>query len=344
MHIVAHMIVGGVIFGLCDVSLPSIGLPNFDAKQIMESDWFKLGKETGLIYAIFVIPLVLMSIYSMLLQIFGRICGTMATWVFAAFLYTNPFHRLQSYDLESMAILLKKDDFQLYEILLKSEEMLSGFQSKRPELGTSYQDALNRISQNSLDYFGDFSVFMVVWFSLFQLMPQGAWVARNAPHFWSVALVLSAFVSISWFRVVHTLAAMPRLKVLMASALSRSDPEIAPFLQIPDEARDKLRKRIEDLLRAERAREDRKPSIRRFVAHQLGFLESSNDKADRGRPFPSLYQHGRHFSWRDDTDQLPPRRWLAGYAAYLYYRFHQKLRRAGGSLAALVRYALTGVP
>ena len=60
-HILAHALVGIATIGFLHVSLPEIGPVHIAASDITGNDWFKLAKDTGIIYVALLLPLVLFS-------------------------------------------------------------------------------------------------------------------------------------------------------------------------------------------------------------------------------------------------------------------------------------------
>jgi len=141
---------------------------------------------------------------------------------------------------------------------------------------------------------------------------------------------------------------MPSLLLMYVSAALRADPDVAPLLDATDEERNDVRQRLQELIRAEREREDRRPSLRRFLAHQLDLSratkKSSEFGPDRGFPFRALYERGERFSWGIDEDEYFDTDWLKGYFAYRYYRLHKRLTTLGRALWLLIRQVVTGAP
>lgn len=105
-HIVAHLVLALVLFLLFPVTIP-FGKPNVTAAQIACNEWFKLAKDTGVIYVAFVIPFVLIAVYGGLLRTVGQ-------WLIAlVFLFPHEFNRnrfrlLNEQTLEPLALILKK--------------------------------------------------------------------------------------------------------------------------------------------------------------------------------------------------------------------------------------------
>lgn len=70
-HIVAHLVFAAVVFWICGASVPDLQVTVPAANSITENAWFKLAKDTGVVYATFVLPVVALAVYGTLL----RACG-----------------------------------------------------------------------------------------------------------------------------------------------------------------------------------------------------------------------------------------------------------------------------
>jgi hypothetical protein len=103
-----------------------------------------------------------------------------------------------------------------------------------------------------------------------------------------------------------------------------TDPDMEPLLDVDDKIRDEVRQKLDELVRREHETAVDRPSLRRFLNHQLGFSEAAAKDADldqsRGLPFRSLYQRGFRFSWDKERYEHYDGRWFAADLAYLYYR------------------------
>jgi len=130
--------------------------------------------------------------------------------------------------------------------------------------------------------------------------------------------------------------------------MMRADPDMASVLEVPEEIRNRVRQRLDDLLQEEQKRADYRPSLRRFLCFRIGFQQAPNhashSEAARGLPFPALYERGRRFSWNAERNQCYDTEWLSEYASYLYYRLYERVSHFTRSLWLLVRHIITGVP
>src|ERR1041385_7503293 len=71
-HLVAHAVLAFVVFLVCGAALPQIAAPHVEPKEIMNNDWFKLAKDTGLIYVALAIPFLAIAAYLALLGKLGQ--------------------------------------------------------------------------------------------------------------------------------------------------------------------------------------------------------------------------------------------------------------------------------
>lgn len=127
----------------------------------------------------------------------------------------------------------------------------------------------------------------------------------------------------------------------------RTDPDMETVLEVSEEKRDNVRHRLEELLRKERENADSRPSLLKFIRYKAGLLgrtESEEAKHARGRPFPLIYKTGHRFSCDRECYTQYDRQWVAGYAAYLYYRLHKRLFNLARAVWQLARYIVTGSP
>jgi hypothetical protein len=337
-----------VLFVICRVTLPQLIIPSLDAKTVTENDWFKLAKDTGLIYAALLLPIVAIAIYGAILR-FGE--GALVAKVLLIFPPSprrKPFRLLTSTTLEPLALTLKKEDFDMDDLVNKSTEFVLKYQSKKSEAWENYQKSIEGLTKNALVYLGDFLVFAVLWVFLFLLAPRAIWIQANQAHFWSVILILLALAWFAWFRVSRAVAAVPTLLLIFVSTMLRTDPDIAPMLDVSDKDRDAVWQKLDALLQKERETADLRPSLRRFVGSRLGFSARDSgyirSKVDHGFPFVSLYKRGSRFAWDKEQYEQYNNEWLSRYVAYLYYRLHTRLLNLARTLGQVIRYIVTGAP
>jgi len=340
-----------LLFVLFRVTVPEINFPKLTTTQISDNQWFKLAKDTGIIYVSFAIPFVVLAIYAELLR-------TLGSWFTVALVLLFPptsrnrFHFYNEWTLEPLALVLKKDQFDISDLVEKSGELSLKYRFKNKEQWENYQTNLNRLTKNSSIYLGDFLFFLVGWILLFHIFPQIVWVRANVSQFWHVAFALFGLACFAWFRVSHALAVMPGLQMLFVATMVRTDPDIASFVDSSEEHRQAVRSRLRELLNNEQKEIDSEPSLIRFVRYHLGLIDKREEKAEprmqmksrAGWPFGSLYERGLRFSWDENMHHEDHTDWIEGYLAYLYYRTLARIGSTGKRLLTLVRHIVTGTP
>jgi hypothetical protein len=347
--VIAHIVLAVVVFVVFGASLPHVAIPKLDATQISENGWFKLAKDTGLIYWLLIFPVIAVAMYTAVLRTAGKILVAILMVVFP------PSPRgirlssiLGSPTLEPLALTLKKKDFGIDDLYNKSTHLFLKYREKKVEAWEAYQKSISAISQNAQLYLGDFLAFVLIWVMLFQLVPQAEWIQANQSRFWPVVVVALCLAWFAWFRVSRALAFIPSLLIIYVSEMITTDPDMEPLLDVDDKIRDEVRQKLDELVRREHETAVDRPSLRRFLNHQLGFSEAAAKDADldqsRGLPFRSLYQRGFRFSWDKERYEHYDGRWFADYLAYLYYRLHDRFRNSARVSWQLVRYFVTGAP
>jgi hypothetical protein len=260
----------------------------------------------------------------------------------------KPVHLLTSSILEPLAITLRKDHFEFSDLVSRSTEFVLKYQSKRTKAWENYQKSIEALTKNAQVYLGDFLLFALVWVVLFRVPSLSPWTKTNQPHFWSVFLTLLAFGWFAWFRVSRAVAAVPSLLLIYVSVMLRSDSDVAPLLDIPEEHRSRLRRNLEKIIEKEKETMERRPALRRFIGHRLGLREHKADHKrgtiSPGLPFPALYARGLRFARDPRQNEHYENRWLSGYLAFLYYRFHRRFSTLVRTFSQLIRYVITGAP
>ena len=349
-HVVAHLVFAAVVFWLCSASLPDLKLSLPMAASITDNVWYKLAKDTGVVYATFVLPVVALAVYGALLRAGGQLLVTVLVLVLPPGTRGNRYRLLTPPVLEPLALTLDRAEFSLGDLMTRAGEMALKYQSAHQEQWQEYQRSIGELARNSQTYLGDFMVFLAAWVALWRFMPPNTWTQANAGLFWPVALSLAALAAFAWFRVSRAMQAMPALLLMHVSMMVRADADLASALAVPDERRRQVRDTIERLLREEQERADARPSIVRYVLYRLDLdhlaMNGAEDKRRRvhGRPFPKLYEAGERFAWDRARYSDYGGDWLPDYGAYVYYRLHRWLRRLLSAGWQLLRYVVTGAP
>jgi hypothetical protein len=343
-HVFAHVVLACVIL-LCGASNPEIPIPQVDPKRVSEDEWFKLTKDIGIIYASFVIPIVIIAAYAAVLQAAGRFLVGMVMLTFPPLGPSDGHRLLSAWSLEPLALALRKTDFNFGELQLKASEVALKYQLRKDTHWDDYQKAIGQLTKNSQVYLGDFLFFLLVWVALFKFVPHAPWIQANAACFLPVAIILFGLSLFGWFRVSRAVAMMPSLQLFYTAAALRTDPDMKALLDASEEDREKIRKRLEEILN-EREHADLQPSLLAFVRYKLGLRPRALENTRRilGLPFPGLYEAGSDFAWSAKAQEAYDKDWLAGYLAYLYYRLHRRVTRVLRGLWHLARYVVTGIP
>jgi len=341
-HVFAHVVAGFAIFVWFGVTLPTFPLPQIDPAEISKSPWYEIAKDTGLIYVVLVIPLVILTAYAAFLRISGRLFQLVFT------LLSNPdvslFRGLSPADLEPLALTLNKDDeISLASLGEQFSKLVLKYQSTKPEPWLNVQKSLPAITQNSIQYFGDFCVVLLFWIIAFKLWPNSSWVEANTKHFWSVIWVLVLFIGLSWTRVLRATRVVPRLLLQVCSAIVQTDPEFSSLFVGNDERRERIRERLRDLLDQEQGRLRSRITLWYLVSRALGFsppkesgrLLQSTFKWDVG-----LYERGKRMAQYDFSERPS----LLDLVAYLYYRACDRISLLMKTIWGLLRYAFFGIP
>jgi hypothetical protein len=327
--IIAHVALLFIVFVVCGASLPGTDILQLRPKELAENEWFKLAKDTGIIYASFVVPLILIAAYAALLRFLSQVFGAIAMMIFQPRVDRDRYRLLNPFILEPLALIVKNKDFTLADLTVKSTELIAKYQAKKSDAWASYERSIGNLSKNSQTYLGDFIAFIVAWILVFALAPSAPWAETNRSCFWPVLIMLICLAWFARFRVSRALSVLPSMMLMFASAMIRTDPDMTPLLEADDKHREAVRHRLGELLRAEQEA-DHRPSLRRFLRYRAGLARTATGRGavDRrgGFPFRQLYERGRSFSWDKERYERYDDRWLPGYLAYLYYLAHQRLR------------------
>jgi len=247
-HVIAHLVLAGVVFGICGATIPELAVPAIDPKQVSDNGWFKLAKDTGIVYVFFVVPLLLLAAYAALLRAGGQLFVFMTMVVLPPSPRENRHRLLTPPTLEPLALTFEKSDFDLNDLQKKASELVLKYQSRKSGQWESFQETINKLTKNAQVYLGDFLFFLFVWVALFKLLPQTSWVQTNEGCFWPVVLVLSVLAWFAWFRVSRAIAIVPSLLLMYVSMEIRADPDMKITLDVSEEKRESVTQKLEELL------------------------------------------------------------------------------------------------
>ena len=340
-HIFAHVVAGFIIVVWCGVTLPTLSLPQIDPAEISKSPWYGIAKDTGLIYAVLVIPLVFLSVYTAFLRILGGFFN------FLLSLLSRPsvtmFQGLAASDLEPLALTLNNDDeFGLPDLIERSGILAFKYQSTKSEFWLNLQKTISALTQSSIQYFGDFCVLLLLWIIAFLFWPNSSWAVANAKHFWTVVWVLLLLAGLSWTRVLRARRIFPRLLLQACSAAVRTDPEFSSLFVGDQERRKHIRERLTTLLDKDHERQLNRITFWYLVSRALHLSAPKKYPAISRETFKhstGLYERGERVADYDFAEEPS----LLDLVAYLYYRAIRRTSALIKTVQALVRYVLFGV-
>lgn len=347
-HVIAHVVLAGVIFWICEATIPGITVDLIVPRQLLDNDWYTLAKETGVIYFGLAIPVLVLAAYTLVLQWAGQMLVSILMLVLPPSSRANRYRILAPQVLEPLALALDTEDFELHDLHQKSTEFMSKYQSKKNEQWEKLQESMGDMTKNAQIYLADFLVFVLAWVLAFRFLPDNSWIEANHSAFWPVTIILLLLVWFAWFRVSRAISIIPALLLIFVSTMIRSDPDMEPVFKVTSEQREKVLRRLAELLKAEQQRAETGPSLLLFFKYKIGFERDDADsdaKRDlRGFPFMQLYWDGVDFSMNHERFARYTGQWLSGYLSYLYYRLHKRLAGLLQATWQLIRYVITGVP
>jgi hypothetical protein len=342
-HVFSHVIAGFIIFVWCGVTFPAVALPQIDPAGISQSPWYGIAKDTGLIYVVLVVPLLILSAYAAFL----RILGGFFNFLLSLFSHSNPpfsmFQGLAPWDLEPLALTLNNDSFSLNSLTERFGTLVLKYQSTNSERWLNFQKTLPAVTQNSIQYFGDFCVLLLFWITAFWLWPNSSWAVANTKHFWTVVWVFLLLVGLSWTRVSRARRILPPLLLQACSAAIRADPEFSSLFVGNDERREHIRTRLEALLGEQQERQRKRITFWYLVSRVLQLSRpKGNPSLSRGtfKATMGFYQRGELLADYDFAE--PPS--LLDLGAYLYYRAFRRISMLMKTIKSLLFYVFFGIP
>jgi hypothetical protein len=347
-HICSHFVMFIIVYVLRGATFPHIQVPMLSPNALLNNGWYKLATETGIIYASLLIPVLIVAGYASFISTASRFLLGMAMAIIPPLPKPNYFRIANSWMLEPLAILLKKEEFTLTDLVLKSSELVMRYQSMKNDIWENYQRSIYEVSKNSQIYLGDFLFFFLGWNLIFSLARHSSWLQDNSFLRYRVSLILIALIVMTWFRVAHAVAAVPALQLLYVSMMIRSDTQLAPLLDIPEESKEKIRNNIDDLLRRDKEVQKQGPSIARYALRNLGLKTRYAGKGLVGWlaliGLGRLYLKGERFETMQNTDELNFGTWTDNYKAYIFYKLIFRAQLTTKSIAAYLRFLVTGSP
>jgi len=346
--IIAHVVLAVAVFWICGATIPKLTVVHVDPKQIADNEWFKLAKDTGIIYVAFVIPLVIVTAYAAVLRTCGQLLVTIVMLTAPPSERRNQYRLLTPWALEPLALTLQRSEFDLNDLQSKALELQLKYQSQKNGQWEGFQKSISKLTKNAQVYLADFLFFLLCWIALFKFLPNAPWVQANAARYWPVVFLLLVLAWFGWFRVARAIAVVPSLLLMYVSTMIRADPDMRAMLDVSEEKQESIRRKLEELLREEEERVSAQPSLLGFIGYKLGLARRAGGDKEltqhRRLPFPSLYKRGSRFAWDKASHVQYNSEWLADYFAYLYYRLHRRLSSLAKTAWQLARYIITGAP
>lgn len=341
--VLAHLILLFLVFIICRATVPHFHLPDISAKQISDNDWFKLAKDTGVIYVSFVFPFLIVAAYLAVLRVVSQFLVAVVMVIFPPSSTTGGLHLLNRWTLEPLALTLNKKEFEYSDLVTKATQLGVKYQSNKSKSWEAYQKSLSSLTKNSQIYLGNFLIFIIVWVVLFKTFPHSEWVQQNGNRYWWVLVLLFGLAWFAWFRVSRALKVLPSLMLIYVSSILPADPDMAALINASEAEKEAVRDRLEEILKKERDRAKREPSLKAMLIRAKNTSPDDYRQSRPGFPFTGLYEKGSRFYWLPDTTNFGDNG-LIDYVSFLYYRIHNRLTALGRALWHLARYVVTGAP
>jgi hypothetical protein len=322
-HILAHIILASITFGLCGATIPRVTLPAIDAGQIMGDPWYKLAKDSGMIYLALFIPFLIFGAYVSIISTLGGFLAILLRKTFPVVpssLFASP--------LERIALLLDRENVNLYEVNNKVEELWLEFRLRKFDVVTSFeQQALTKV-YNASTYLGDFALFACLWVLFFVYFPNNAWIAENRGHFWSVLLIVSFLIWLARRYGHRMLGEYIALRPYVVSEAILSDDALKQKVAATREERDRVLLTLDKLLKAEAENVRLEPTLINLVVSRIPqFLIDEFRRMKRSVEGSYNHRNPVFFTNIDNGGRdLSMSEWLVLYFSYRTWLLQRGLR------------------
>lgn len=341
VHAISHIVFVALVFWMGGITSAYFSLPDIKADEIIRNGWYRLAKDTGLVYVILALPVVVASVYLTVFTLLAQaISLTIATLCSPP--HGNPFSRLSALELAPIALSLPNDEFDLAAIALQSQAMRFKFLEQKSDAWDALETMRTRAG-SSIQYCGDFFTLLLFWLILFISLRTNSWIQMSWAGFWPIFLILLALVWISSIRASRAFAAQPSLQMKLIGMLMSMDPSYVASLVTQNDTLGTRIKRLEELLKVRKDEQDQRkllePSFRRVfgltaIPEKYLFAELSD------RSNLSFYERGRRLDLFGSPRDLS----VADVVAYKFFIRCKGLRYAYASLLMLFRSLITGFP
>jgi hypothetical protein len=155
-NIISHVLLAGLLFVVFRSQVPRISFPELDSKQIIDNEWYKIAKDTGLIYLLLALPFVILTIYGVMLRVGGTILCLLLAIAFPpsrAFDLRPRF--INSEMLEPLALLLGRDDFTAEDLVKQFGELMSKNSDQKGKKWDPFEGAFDLLGPNAIVCLGE---------------------------------------------------------------------------------------------------------------------------------------------------------------------------------------------
>jgi hypothetical protein len=262
LHAISHI----VLNWMGGISLSGFSLPQSNAHEIMKNQWYILAKDTGLVYVIPMLPIVVVSFYLVVFTLTAQGMSLIAITVLSAPPRRNdPLSRVSAQELTPIAFSLPNDDFDLAAIFLQSEAMMFKFKENH-NISEVFQ-TLQARAESSIQYPVDFCTLLLFWLFLSIILRTNSWIQMSWTDFRLVCLMLVALISISSIRASLAFLAKQILQIKFVAGFMWLDPSFLASVLTRSDALAARINRLEEILKFRKDEEDQRklsqPSFRR---------------------------------------------------------------------------------
>jgi hypothetical protein len=340
-HIFAHIIFAFIVFILFGAELPPVKLLLPNPANLAENEWFRIAKDTGLLFLLLIIPIALLAIYASLFSFAARLMVGIVMAV-APPMASNVNIDMNNITLvEPLAILTKKNDFTLADIQSKATDLIIRYQARNGHAWQNYEKSISRLNKGSLVFPGDFPLFFLFWNFAFAFAEQNSWIDNMQPLRLKVSVVLFLLILASWFRVSRSLSIMPRLLITNIAIMVRADEDLLPFLEVSAEEREKTRARLFNLL-ADSQERNGSSLLGMLIGEPIAFLREQVLSLQMAKHLRRAYLRGEKLRYSRCSKSRSLHTWTNDLLALLLYNIVKRLELTRKSVCAYLKVLLSG--
>lgn len=299
----------------------------FDAAKIVEDPSLKLLKETGLIFLVPVIPVLMLIVYIGLLRALGGFIVNISGIIWAPSKYKTepPNNAIVNRALTYTAFTMKKREVRLEEVFNQIGLLFQRYQFKYSDEFNNFQKSMP--TRNASIYLQNASVFLVAWIVAFAFCSESCLENFHiSDQFWKGFCILS----------VYWLFCMIRLRRFMIFSSILAFQFVNNMLFRDEDYREQVdmcrQKGKHVFYKIKEEREKNIEKIRGLVELILDKLSHKADvkekrrKAKRGWPMPGIYTKGYDFYYnKDEKERGDGLEWIIGYLCHAYWVFYVRI-------------------